>query len=122
DVPLIHCASFRKLVVKAGVSLASLWDLCKHEKVKKDKQWIKPVLSDQQKVNRMGFIISHTHRRVRSGAFMKDLYDWMHVNEMWFYILKDGQDVYLHPTENPPNPPRAKNKSFIIKVIFVAAV
>ncbi|CAN0092720.1 unnamed protein product [Discosporangium mesarthrocarpum] len=62
------------------------------------------------------------HRRGGSGVFVDNLYDWVHVNEKWFYILKDGKGVYLHPTEPPPKPPRAPHMNFITKVMFLAAV
>ncbi|CAM9104243.1 unnamed protein product [Discosporangium mesarthrocarpum] len=80
EVPSIHRTSYRKWAAKAGVSLASLWRRCQ-EKVRKVKQWIKPVLSDQQKVDRVGFVFSHTHRRVGSRVFVDNLYDWVHVDE-----------------------------------------
>ncbi|CAM9904138.1 unnamed protein product, partial [Choristocarpus tenellus] len=64
---------------------------------------IKPVLSDQQKINRVDFIISYTHKRRRSEVLVDYLYDWVHVDNKWFCILQEGQGVYLHPTENPPN-------------------
>ncbi|CAM9435752.1 unnamed protein product, partial [Discosporangium mesarthrocarpum] len=102
EVPSIHRRSYRKWAAKAGVSLASLWRLCQEEKVRKVKRWIKPVLSDQQKVDGLGFVLRHTHRRGGSGVFVDNLYNWVHVNEKWFYILKDGKGVYLHPTEPPP--------------------
>ncbi|CAM9994657.1 unnamed protein product [Choristocarpus tenellus] len=60
--------------------------------------WIKSVLSDQQKANRLGFAISHMDRRVEPGILVDDLYDWVYVDENWFYILKGGQGVYLCPT------------------------
>ncbi|CAN0464569.1 unnamed protein product, partial [Discosporangium mesarthrocarpum] len=59
EVPLMHCTSYRKWAAKAGVSLASLWRLCLEEKARKVKRWIKPVLSDQPKVDRVGFVLSH---------------------------------------------------------------
>ncbi|CAM9658826.1 unnamed protein product, partial [Choristocarpus tenellus] len=89
---------------------------------KKVEQRIKPVLSDQQKVNRSGFVISHLQRRGRNGVLVDDLYDWVHVDEKWFFILEDGQGVYLHPTEDPPKPPQALNKRYIVKVMFLTAV
>ncbi|CAN0090980.1 unnamed protein product [Discosporangium mesarthrocarpum] len=36
--------------------------------------------------------------------------------------MKDRTGVYLHPAENNPKPPRAQNKRFITKYIFIAAV
>ncbi|CAN0175408.1 unnamed protein product, partial [Discosporangium mesarthrocarpum] len=68
---------------KAEVALASLWRLCQKE-VWKVKRWIKPVFSDQQKVDRVGFILSHTHRRGGGRVFVDNLYDWVHVDEKWF--------------------------------------
>ncbi|CAN0336589.1 unnamed protein product, partial [Discosporangium mesarthrocarpum] len=81
EVPLIHRTSYRKWAAKAGISFASLWRLCQEEKERKVKRWIKPVLSDQQKVDRVGFILSHTHRRGWGGVFVDNLYDWVHVDE-----------------------------------------
>ncbi|CAM9443789.1 unnamed protein product [Discosporangium mesarthrocarpum] len=122
EVPSIHRTSCRKSAAKAGVSLASLWRLCQEEKVRKVKRWIRPVLSDQQKVDSVGSVLSHTHRRGGGWGIRGQLYDWVRVDEKWFYILKDGKDVYLHPTEPPLKPPRAQNKKLITKMMFLAAV
>ncbi|CAM9380593.1 unnamed protein product [Choristocarpus tenellus] len=59
------------------------------------------------------------HRREESGILVDDLYDWVHVNEKWFYLLKDRQGVYLHPIAEPPT---AQDKHCITKVAFLAAV
>ncbi|CAM9368905.1 unnamed protein product [Discosporangium mesarthrocarpum] len=45
-----------------------------------------------------------------------------HMDENWFYVMKDGRGIYLHPEEDAPKPPRAQNKRFITKVMFLAAV
>ncbi|CAM9346119.1 unnamed protein product, partial [Discosporangium mesarthrocarpum] len=50
------------------------------------------------------------------------MYDWTHVDEKWFYVMKDGRGIYLHPEEDAPKPPSAQNKRFITKVMFFAAV
>ncbi|CAN0424751.1 unnamed protein product [Discosporangium mesarthrocarpum] len=36
--------------------------------------------------------------------------------------MKDGRGIYLHPEEDAPKPPRAQNKRFVTKVMFLAAV
>ncbi|CAM9865112.1 unnamed protein product [Discosporangium mesarthrocarpum] len=54
---------------------------------------------------------------------MDNLCNWVHVDENWFYILKDGKGVYLHPTEPlPKKTPQAQNKNFIPKLMFLVAV
>ncbi|CAM9309865.1 unnamed protein product, partial [Choristocarpus tenellus] len=121
DVPLVHHISFRKWATKAGTTLALLWDLCKHKWVKV-KRRVTPVLSDQQKVNKVDFVVSHIRRKGGSGVLVDNLYDSVHVDVKWFYILKDGQCMYLHPTEDPSNPPWAQNMHYIMKAMFLAAV
>ncbi|CAM9330638.1 unnamed protein product [Choristocarpus tenellus] len=70
----------------------------------------------------MGLIISHTHRRGEIGVLVDNLYVWVHVDKKLFYILKDGQGVYLHPTEDPAKPPHAQNNCCVTKVMFLVVV
>ncbi|CAM9198299.1 unnamed protein product [Discosporangium mesarthrocarpum] len=49
------------------------------------------------------------------------MYDWVHVDERWLYVM-DRRGIYLHSEEDAPKPPRAQNKRFISKVMFLAAV
>ena len=45
----------------------------------------------------------------------------IHVNEEWFYLMKDGQKLYLLPNE-PEQQQTYKRKSFIPEIMFLAAV
>ncbi|CAN0430596.1 unnamed protein product [Discosporangium mesarthrocarpum] len=62
------------------------------------------------------------HRKGGARVVMDDMYDWVHVDEKWFYVMKDRRGIYLHPEEDAPKPPRAQNKRFMTKVMFLAAV
>ncbi|CAM9596737.1 unnamed protein product [Discosporangium mesarthrocarpum] len=62
------------------------------------------------------------HRTRGTGVVVDDMYDWVHVGEKWFYVMKDGKGIYLRPEEDAPIPPRAQDKRFITKVMFLAAV
>ncbi|CAN0327094.1 unnamed protein product [Discosporangium mesarthrocarpum] len=62
------------------------------------------------------------HRKGGARVVVDDMYYWVHVDEKWFYVMKDGRGIYLHPEEDAPKPPRAQNKRFITKVMFLAAV
>ncbi|CAM9934059.1 unnamed protein product, partial [Discosporangium mesarthrocarpum] len=108
--------------VKSGTPLSSLWRLCKRVGARKHKRWVKLVLSDKQKRDRVGFALRHMHRNGGARGVVDDMYDWVHVDEKWFYVMKDGRVIYLHPEEDAPKPPRAQNKRFITKAMFLAAV
>ncbi|CAM9889093.1 unnamed protein product [Discosporangium mesarthrocarpum] len=56
-------------------------------KSRKHKRWVKPVLSDKQKRDRVGFALSHMHRKGGTGLVVDDIYDWVHVDEKWFYVM-----------------------------------
>ncbi|CAN0353885.1 unnamed protein product, partial [Discosporangium mesarthrocarpum] len=62
------------------------------------------------------------HRKGGTGVVVDDMYDWVHVDENWSYVMKDGRGIYLHPGEDAPKTLRAQNKRFITKVMFLAAV
>ncbi|CAN0371336.1 unnamed protein product, partial [Discosporangium mesarthrocarpum] len=110
-VPSISRTSYRKWAVKSGIPLSSLWRLCKRVGARKHKRWVKSALSDKQKRD-----------RVELGWWWTTCSDWVHVDEKWFYVMKDGRGIYPHPEEDAPKPPRAQNKRFITRVMFLAAV
>ncbi|CAN0086146.1 unnamed protein product [Discosporangium mesarthrocarpum] len=62
------------------------------------------------------------HRKGGARVVVDDMYDWVHVDEKWFYVMKDVRGIYLHPEEEAPKPPRFQNKRFITKVMILAAV
>ncbi|CAM9612185.1 unnamed protein product, partial [Discosporangium mesarthrocarpum] len=100
----------------------SLWRLCKRVGARNHKRWHKPVLFNKRKRDRVGFALSHMHRKGGARVVVEDVYDWVQMDEKWFYVTKDGRGIYLHPEEDATKPPRAQNKRFITKVMFLAAV
>ncbi|CAM9822491.1 unnamed protein product [Discosporangium mesarthrocarpum] len=107
EVPSIRCTSYRKWAVKSGIPLSSSWRLGKRVGARKHKRWVKPVLSDKQKRDRVGFALSHMHRKGGARVVVDNMYDWVHVDEKWFYVMKDGRGIYLHPEEDAPKLLRA---------------
>ncbi|CAN0452327.1 unnamed protein product, partial [Discosporangium mesarthrocarpum] len=85
EVHSISRTWYRKWAVKSGILLSSLWRLCKRVGARKHKRWVKSVLSDKQKRDRVGFALSHMHRKGGARVVVDDMYDWVHVDEKWFY-------------------------------------
>ncbi|CAN0263433.1 unnamed protein product, partial [Discosporangium mesarthrocarpum] len=102
EVPSTSRTSYRKWSVESGIPLSSLLRLCKRVGARKHKRWVKPMLSDKQKRDRVGFALSHMHRMGGARVVVDDMYDWVHVDEKWFYVMKDGRGIYLHPEEDAP--------------------
>lgn len=73
------------------------------------------------KYNRVKFVESMVNNEERQHTY-DDMFDTVHVDEKWFYVVKDGQGVYILPGEDASRPARAQHKSHIIKVMFLCAV
>ncbi|CAN0268846.1 unnamed protein product [Discosporangium mesarthrocarpum] len=106
---------------RSGVLVSSLWRLCRRVGVLRHTRWVKPTLTDKQRVDRVGFILSRLRRRGGSGVLVDDMFGWVHADEKCFQLMMDRKKVYLQP-DGGPHAPRASNKLFILKMMFLAAV
>ena len=50
-----------------------------------------------------------------------NMYDYVHIDEKWFYMTKINTNYYLVPGETPPHR-TCKSKRYITKVMFMCAV
>ncbi|CAM9325095.1 unnamed protein product, partial [Discosporangium mesarthrocarpum] len=70
--------------------------------VRSHTRWVKPTLTDKQRVDRVGFVLSHLHSRRGGSGVLVDMFDWVYVDEKWFYLMKYGKNVLLPPDEEVP--------------------
>ncbi|CAM9658121.1 unnamed protein product, partial [Discosporangium mesarthrocarpum] len=76
----------------------------------------KPIHTDKSTVDRVGFVLSHLHRRGGVGVLVDDMFDWVHVDEKSFYLVEGWKKITCLQA------PEASNKRFILKTVFLAAV
>ncbi|CAM9911652.1 unnamed protein product, partial [Discosporangium mesarthrocarpum] len=50
-----------------------------------------------------------------------NIYSRVHVDEKWFRVMREWGRIYLHPSEDIPNPPTAQSERFI-KIPFLVSV
>ncbi|XP_058215387.1 uncharacterized protein LOC131326570 [Rhododendron vialii] len=83
---------------------------------------LKPDLSEEGKRSRLCFCLSMLEpSSLESQPFFKDMYNYVHIDEKWFYLTRESERYYLLPEEEEPHR-TCKSKKFIIKVMFLAAV
>ena len=78
---------------------------------------VKPVLKYHHKINRLKFALSF----VKPNFQFDKMYEYVHIDEKWFYLTKIKNKYFLVPGEDIPNR-QVCNKRFITKVMFMAAV
>jgi hypothetical protein len=90
---------------------------------KVSKVWIKPLLTDKHKSDRMLWIINKADR-AHGLLFNKfqSCYNRVHVDETWIYLKQTSSKIRLLRNSVLPVNPTCKHKSHIVKVMFLAAL
>lgn len=118
DVPFNKRGTFRSLSHAIGVPKSTLQRRLKTDKaIRRVSSSIKPFLTEDNKVARVRFCLSH----VRPNGYFHDFYDTIHIDEKWFYLTQTQRSYYLLPEEEGPHR-TCKSKRFITKIMFLAAV
>lgn len=101
-----------------GVSVGVVRRLIKRGAVRKHSNTIKPLLTPQNRAERVRFACSFVNMDTFEYQPMLNV---VHVDEKWFYNDVDRRTYYLLPEEEPPIR-RWKSKRFVGKTMFLTAV
>jgi hypothetical protein len=121
-IPLVDRQNIRSLAAKMQMSKSTVHRMTKTENgvIRSHSNAIKPFLTDDNKLNRVRYCMSHLDLE-QSPAQFQPMMDEVHIDEKWFYLTKTNRRYYLAKGEEPPHR-TAKSKRFIVKVMFMAAV
>ena len=124
DIPLNDRTTQRRLAAALGIPYSTLFDNLKKLGLRAHSNALKPLLTNEGKIARLRWVLRWVQSPAASGYSTKVLHDFgnfVHVDEKWFYLFKDGQRFYLYDDEIPPVR-KVQSKRFITKVMFLAAV
>ncbi|XP_056690136.1 uncharacterized protein [Spinacia oleracea] len=104
------------------LSPTTVWRMVKRKQIKAHSSPLHPGILDECKVARMrwvlGLIMDYS---IPNDPTYYSMYDFIHIDEKWFYFTQKSQRVYL--ANNEPFPHRkAKSRTKIPKFMFMAAV
>ena len=88
--------------------------------VRRHSSRIRPSLTEDNKAERVKFSMEHVCLE-GNGYKFDDMYNVVHVDEIWFNEDTDRKTYYLLKDESDPIRTR-KSKRFIGKTMFIAAV
>jgi len=117
--------SIRSLAGALGIPRATVGKMKKDNKLKVHTMALKPKLNDDHFLNRLHHCIAKIDRNTinaATGLKYKTMYNEVHVDEKWFFLVKDGGRYYLAADEQPPDPIRVQHKGHITKVMFLCAL
>ncbi|XP_074288027.1 uncharacterized protein LOC141613186 [Silene latifolia] len=105
-----------------GVSATTIFNWVKQSKLRSHTSALHSSLTDENKFNMLIFSLSKlNYDRISNSLKLEDMGDIVHINEKWFYISQDGTKYFLLSEEVDPSR-HCQSKSFITKVMFMAAV
>lgn len=110
--------NLRSLGSAVGVPKSTLARMLKEGKVQRSYSYLKPQLNHQGKINRLRFCLSKVD--LNTGRF-DPMYQTVHVDEKWFYLMHDRRKYYFVEGESIPHR-SVHNKRFVLKVMFLCAV
>ena len=117
NVPFNRRSTIRSLAYAIDIPRSTLFRILKEGTIKRINSTLKPLLTPTNKIARLQFSLKF----VRPNGLFHDMYDYVHIDEKWFYITKVKKKYYLLSDEEPPER-STKSKRYITKVMFMAAV
>ena len=123
-IPLKQRRTFRLLEPAIGIPMTTIRRILKEEDIlKRHTVRLKPKLNDENMKKRLSYALSQIKiTRVTRGPLVFDEQYWVvHVDEKWFYLIKEGAKYILAIDEEAPVL-RVANKNSIVKVMFLCAM
>ena len=117
ELPFRSRRNLRTLSKALQIPLSSMHNLIRDGRIKRTSTYLKPLLNNHQKSER----IRHCIDNIMEDGYFRDMYDRVHVDEKWFFVMPQKETVYLLEDEEPPLR-CAKSKRFIPKLMFLCAV
>ncbi|KAJ0091554.1 hypothetical protein Patl1_14601 [Pistacia atlantica] len=122
NIPLRRRTSLRSLSAVTNLSVTTLFRRLKEGSIRRHSSAIKPLLNVENMKARIRFcLLMIEHGNNPSCLRFVTMENIIHVDEKWFYMTKQSEKYYLLPNEDEPLR-TCKSKTFITKVMFLAAV
>ncbi|KAG7344232.1 hypothetical protein IV203_022240 [Nitzschia inconspicua] len=117
--------TIRSLAGAVGIPVMTIWRMKQSKKLKVHTMALKPKLNDDHRLNRLFHCIAKNDKNtINSVAEMtfKSMYNEIHIDEKWFFLVRDGLRCIVTQDEPPPKAISVSHKSHITKVMFLSAL
>jgi hypothetical protein len=99
----------------------STWKIQKYLKkglLRRHSSSIKPYLTQANKRSRLQWCVDMVNRDLANDPRFKELFDFIFIDEKWFYLHQKSERYYLLPEEDDPHR-TCKNKNYIPRLMFL---
>ena len=110
-----HC-NLRSTAHQSGTPKTTLHPQLGEKVINRVNVYVNSILTQKNKLDLTEWMLSH----IQPDGLFDDMYQHIHIDKKWFFLMKQKQKYYLLPDEKPPVP-TAKSKLLIQKVTFLCA-
>lgn len=124
EIPLYRRTNIRSLAFAMNMAKSTVFRRVKDGTLRPHSNSIKPQLTEGNKKVRLQYCLSMIDQNtIHINPMFMNMFNYVHIDEKWFFLSKKVERYYLLPGEHEPDPYRSyKSKNFIPKVMFMAAV
>ncbi|XP_047258607.1 uncharacterized protein LOC124890829 [Capsicum annuum] len=116
--------NIRTLAFAMNMAKSTIFQRVKDGTHRPHSNCIKPQLTEGNKNVRLQCCLSMIDQnRININPMFMNMFNYVHIDEKWFFLSKKVERYYLLPGEHEPDSYHSyKSKNFIPKVMFMAAV
>ena len=118
NIPLKQRMTIEDVSSRLGISKSRIQRYLKKGLLRRHSSSIKPYLTDANKKTRLKWCIDMIEQGLVDDPKFKDLFDFVFIDEKWFYLSQKSERYYLLPEEDEPHR-TCKNKNYIPRIMFL---
>ena len=118
DIPLKERMTIQDVCAKLNISKWKVQRYLRRGLLRRHSSSIKPYLTEGNKKTRLKWCIDMIEKGLSGDPRFKDFFDFVFIDEKWFYLTQKYEKYYLLPEEDDPHR-TCKNKNYIPKLMFL---
>ena len=118
SIPLKQRMIVEDVSSKLGISKSRIQRYLKKGLLRRHSSSIKPYLTDTNKMTRLKWCVDMVEQGLVGDPRFKDFFDYVFIDEKWFYLSQKSEKYYLLPEEDDPYR-TCKNKNYIPRLMFL---
>jgi hypothetical protein len=118
NIPLKERMTIEDVCTKLNLSKWKIQRYLKKGLIRRHSSSIKPYLTQANKRSRLQWCVDMVNRELIDDPRFKELFDFVFIDEKWFYLSQKSERYYLLPEEDDPHR-TCKNKNYILRLMFL---
>jgi hypothetical protein len=118
NIPLKQRMTIEDVSSRLGISKSRIQRYLKKGLLRRHSSSIKPFLTELNKKTRLKWCVDMVEKELHGDPMFKDFFNFVIMDEKWFYLTQKSEKYYLLPEEDEPHR-TCKDKNYIPRIMFL---